>query len=463
MCCAMQLDAGLARKAVEEIVEEPLRAVASSPGVDLSCVLAYALSARSRQLIRDCVLAVLLVLLLIGAAVTGAILVIPVFLIAWAVVACELFYVNYAVIVPKLSRRAFTPSAAPAPHSAHHADRLAAIAQWDGGNVTVSRNFAPFTGYGQQTGAWSYAIRTDVPREGTDAARPFAIHALYDHIASAVENLRLTGVRVQDRLVVNGEDLLVNLDAATSKALLPNAERAPVPHVSPRLIRDLREDEAGRARPYLALQVSGWEGELVSTQFLRFYLSPKRDVLFAENSVSLLAPVRASYRSVDTLLDHPTLRQTAEIITSTFMRTIILLFRSIPELLGVIKYHLGSKRRRQLREIRQRSFNYGAPLSLRQAASDHLYYRYFQRIDVEMYTKMVGRRVLDSLIEFLEQHDIDTSDLRDQNTVFTSALSIGDNSNVSFIQSAVAVGQNAVGRVLHGTGTLSGNSAQPSR
>jgi len=458
----MQLDAGLARRAVEDIVEEPRRAVASSPGVDLSCVLAYALAARSRQLIRDAVLAVLLFLLLIGGALTGGLLAVPVFLVAWAVVAGELFYVNYAVIVPKLSRKAFTPGAAPIPHSAGQADRLTEVAQWDGGNVTVSQSFGPFTGYGRQTAAWSYPIRADVPKEGADAVKPFEIHALYDHIASAVENLRLPGVRVQDRLLVNGQDLLVDLDAALSKVLLPNVERAPVPRVQEKVIRDLRQDPSGRARPYLALQVSGWEGELVTTQFLRFYLSPQRDVLFMENSVTLLAPVRAAYRSVDTLLDRPTFRQAAEIIVSTFMRTIALLFRSVPELLGVIKHHLGSKRRRQLREIKHRTFNYGAPLSLRQDASDYLYYRYFQKIDTEMYTKLVGRRVFDSLIDFLEQHEIDTSDLSDQKTIFASAFSIGDNSNVSFIQSAVAVGQNAVGRVLQGPGTLSGKSAQPS-
>jgi hypothetical protein len=460
MCCAMQLDAVLARRAVEEVVEEPRRAVASSPGVDLSCVLAYALAARSRQVIRDCALAVLLFLLLVGGAITGGLLVIPVFLIAWAIVAGELFYVNWAVIVPKLSRTTFNPNAAPAPHSQSHMNRLTEIAQWDDGNVTVSQSFTPFTGYGQQTGAWSYAIRTDEPKEGADTVQSFEVHALYDHIAAAVEDLRLPGVRVQDRLVVNGADLQVNLDDATSRALLPDQERAPVPHVQPRLIHDLREDGSGRARPYLALQICGWEGELVATHFLRFYLSPKRDVLFAENSVTLLAPVRAAYRSVDILLSHPTFRQSVEIIVSSFMRTIALLIRSVPELLGVIRHHLGSKRRRQLREIKHRSFNYGAPLSLRQAASDQLYYRYFQKIDVEMYNKVVIRRLLDSLIEFLDQHDIDTSDLRDQSTIVAGGFSIGENANVSFVQSAVAVGQNAVGRVLQGPGAMSGSSAR---
>jgi hypothetical protein len=227
--------------------------------------------------------------------------------------------------------------------------------------------------------------------------------------------------------------------------------------VQPQLIRDLREDGSGRARPYLALQVSGWEGELVATQFLRFYLSEKRDVLFAENSITLLAPVRAAYRSVDALLDHPTFRQIVEIFVFTFMRTIALMLKSIPELLGVVRHHLGSRRRQQLREIKHHVFNYGAPLSLRQAASDNLYYRYFQKIDVEMYNKMVTRRVLDSLIEFLDEHDIDTSDLRQQDISINSGPSFGD--NATFVGSAVAFGRNAVARFTQGPGTMGGNSA----
>ncbi|MFF2082099.1 zinc finger Ran-binding domain-containing protein [Kitasatospora sp. NPDC058162] len=464
LCCAMQLDAALARKAVEHVLEEPRRAIASSPGVDLSCVLAYALAARSRQLARDCLLALILVVTLIGTVIEGPPFLLLGLLIAWALVAAELFYVHYGVIVPKLSRDTFDPAAAPTPATPHQASLLRDIARRDNGNVTVFQGFAPFAGYGQSMETWSFAVRTDTPREDADAVRPFTVHALYDHLATAVEALRLPGVRVQDRLFVNGQDLRVHLDATTGDALLPDPEEAPQPSAPHRLLHDLREDGSGRARPYLTLLVSGWDGELVSTQFLRLSLLPDQGVLFVENSTSLLAPVRADYRSVDTLLDRPTFRQAAATVASALPRAIGLLISSFPAVYGTARHALGQalgfKDRRQLREIRHLSFDYGAPISLREAASDQLYYRYYQKVDREMYTKVVSRRVLDGLVEFLEAHDIDTSELRErQTTIYNNGLYVGANANVSVSQSAVAAGRNAVGRMFSGAGARTGGGS----
>jgi hypothetical protein len=453
LCCAMQLDARLTELAVEYIVEEPRRAVAPSPGVDLSCVLAYALAARRRQITLNWLLALLLVLTAIGAVVLSYTIVILGLLLAWALVTGELFYVFYGVIARKLTRGAFDPNAAPTPTSSHQVARLQEIARHDRGNVTVFSGFAPFAGYGNLLEAWSFAVRTDTPKEEADHARTFEVHALYDHIAAAVEKLRLPGVRIGDRLFVNGEDLRSSHDVATSKVLLPNAEQAPVSDVPPKLIRDLRENGSGRARPYLTLQVSGWEGELVLTQFLRFTLLPHEDVLFVENSTTLLAPVRAIYRTVDTLPDRPTFHHAAMLVSAALPRAVGLLFRSIPATLASVRHAFSRKDVRQLREIRHRSFNYGTLMSIREAASDHLYYRYYQKIDREMYAKVVTRRVLDSLIEFLDLHDIDTSELRErQTTIYNNGLYVGANASVSVSQSAVAAGRNAVGRVLHEAG-----------
>lgn len=457
LCCAVQLDARLARRAIEEIVKEPRRAVASSPGVDLPVVLAYALTARRRQFIRDCVLALLLLLIFYLYFKSLTMFVLLAFLGAWAVVAGELFYVNYAVIVPKLSRKTFNPSAAPMPHSTRWMSRLREVGTWDTGNVMVSRDFAPFPGYGKPAGSWSYTIATDDPKKDADTTRPFAIHELYDHVSTAVQDLHLHGVSVENRLFVNGKDLRTELGTAMAATLLPDPRRAPAARVAERLLRDLRQEQSGRARPYLVLHVSGWEGELVATQFLRFYLSPHRDMLFVENSVSVLAGVHASYRSVDTLLDHPTFLQSAEIILSALPRTILMLPGSYKAVSGAIMHAFAFKTWRQLWAIRVQTFNYGASMSLRQAASDRRYHRYFQKVDVEMYNKMVASRVLNSLIEFLDQHNIDTSKLSDQSPAYMDVFSIGDKPRASFAKTALAIFLNLFSRILYTSGTWGGS------
>lgn len=470
LCCAVQLDAGLAQRAVEEIVEQPRRAVASSPGVDLPVVLAYALAARQRQLFRDFVLLVLAFVFLISFLIFLP-LAIVVFLIAWIVVAGERFYVSYAVIAPKLSRRTFNPAATPKPHSPHLARRLADIGTWDTGNVTVCQAFAPFAGYGNPMGdVGTQTIATDKPKENADRVKPFEVDELYRHVGAAVQDLRLRGLWVQHRLIADGRDLRTELDPATTAALLPDPRQGPVPRVQPQLLRALRLDQTAKARPYLVLHVSGWEGELVATSFLRFYLSEQRDMLFLENSLSLLAGVRPAYHSVDTLLDHPTLRQTFQILLSSLLATPAVLIRSFPAVFGAarnaFRRAFGFETRKQLRAIREQAFNYGAPVSLREAASDNLYYRYFQKIDVKMYTEMIARRIIDSLIEFLDDHDIDTTMLRDQAAIANYINNFaGDGATFNnlqapnFVKSAVAFGQNAVSRAMNGSGTWGGETS----
>ena len=104
-----------------------------------------------------------------------------------------------------------------------------------------------------------------------------------------------------------------------------------------------------------------------------------------------------------------------------------------------------------MRAIREQAFNYGAPVSLREAASDNLYYRYFQKIDVKMYTEMIARRIIDSLIEFLDDHDIDTTALRNQavnanyiNNFAGEGATFNNLQSPNFVKTAVSFGQNAV-------------------
>jgi hypothetical protein len=477
LCCAVQLDAGLARRAVEEILEEPRRAVASSPGVDLPVVLAYALAARRRQLVRDFVLLVLALLFVVSLIIViFAPLAFLALLVAWMVIAGERFYVSYAVIAPKLGRQTFNPAGTPMPYSSEVTRRLAEVGTWDTGNVTVGSGqaFEPFTGYGHQIGdAGSQTIVTDKPKENTDRVKPFEVHELYEHIASAVQDLRLRGLWVQHRLIADGRDLRTELDPATTAALLPDPRQGPVPHVPQQLLRGLRLDQTAKTRPYLVLQVSGWEGELVATSFLRFYLSGQRDMLFVENRLSLLAGVRPAYHSVDTLLDHPTLRQIFQILASSLLATPFLLIRSVLAISGAVRSALrrgfGTEERKQLRAIREQAFNYGAPVSLREAASDNQYYRYFQKIDVSMYNQMISRRITDSLIEFLDDHDVDTKLLRNQGGNANYINNFGGDGAIfnnlqskNIVKSSVNFSQNLVNRVMNGSGTWGGDGSAES-
>lgn len=499
LCCAVQLDAGLARTAIKQIIGEPRRAVTASPSVDLPVVLAYAVAAWRRQQVRDIVLALMWVVSLavtytghsnyvfksmtahevdlvglVGLmgtlliflslrwpklSIAAPLLFVPTFLMTWKGMAClfltwlvivgESLYVHYRIIVPRLSHQAFNPNDAPAPRSPKTAARLKEIGRWDVGNVTVHQGFDPFAGFGTELGERpAFTVRTDKPAQDATTTKPFEIHDLYQHVASAVESLGLYGLSVENRVFVHGDDLRVHLDNTTRQALLPDPERAPASHVPPQVIRDLREADSSRARPYLVLHISGWEGEMEATQFVQFYLSPRREILHVQHYLSLLTPVRPAYRSVDRLLARPTPLQFWVLLYRSFPRAALMVARPLP---GLILTIIGSrpwKDRMQRANIRKRTFNYSGQASIRETASDNRYYRHQQKSDYKRSTEIVADQVLNSLIDFLDQHDIDTTELRDQRVIYATSLTIG--SNVSFVNSALATGKHSGARVNTG-------------
>jgi hypothetical protein len=81
-------------------------------------------------------------------------------------------------------------------------------------------------------------------------------------------------------------------------------------------------------------------------------------------------------------------------------------------------YHRWHKRKQTEALIKENySFDYGATASIRALATSSNYRRYFQRLDKEMGLKLVERAILDSIIEFLDEKNVDTSDLKERTSM----------------------------------------------
>ena len=77
-----------------------------------------------------------------------------------------------------------------------------------------------------------------------------------------------------------------------------------------------------------------------------------------------------------------------------------------------IAHELGSDGRRERKRRRvEEAGDYGALLSVREAAAASGWQRYFQVLDDARYVKVIEQRIFRSLVEFLDEHDIDTSGL----------------------------------------------------
>ncbi|MGP3967469.1 hypothetical protein [Streptomyces sp. 6N223] len=416
LCVAAQIDPQF-NATLLKVMSERRRAIASSPEVDLVTVLKYGLAARRRQLGRDACLAAILLLFLLLLPSLGVVALLWGAVLGWLVVYGEKLWTFYRVLAPGLRRDVFDPARAPAPNARADAARLTEIRGQTRGNLTVFPLYRPFVGYGGTIRAWSLTLNVATPGEGR-TVEPFTVHELYAHMATAAGEIGLPGTAVENRLFVNGNDLLHQLEPAHVRdAVLPDRFAAPAPGVPDGVLSWLRDNPHQRTRPYLVVRLPGWHGELVVTLFLRFTLLPRRDLLHVEASASLLAPVRERYRVVDRLLGQPTPRQILRLAPGP-AATLGGMVSSVPRLLAAAFEPLAenSKRREEERAIKDRTFNYGASVTPREAASDNLYYRYFQEQDVEMYDGLIERRIWDALVDFLDEHGVDVSELKERRT-----------------------------------------------
>jgi hypothetical protein len=306
----------------------------------------------------------------------------------------------------------------------------------------VFADYLPFVGYGSILNTWSFTLNVAKPEENKQVI-PFQVSELYDHVAAEVGRLGLPGVAVENKLFVNGLDLQHGFDPQVQQTILPNPMAAPIPQVSESFIKALRDSPQNRARPYLTVCVTGWEGEVVISIFLRFVLLPQQDLLFVEASYSLLPPLRERYRQVDELISSATSRQVSRMAWHAALRTPGALLSSIPNII----YEIGSpaRRRRQrtesIRAIRDHSFNYGSSWNPRESAADRLYYRYFQQLDKEMYVKTAEHRIMDAVTEFMINHNIDISDLMQrQTTILNSGIYVGGQAQVTTQSMAAGFG-----------------------
>ncbi|MEV0387511.1 hypothetical protein [Nonomuraea sp. NPDC050643] len=445
LCIAVLLDSRVRDSVIPAILHNRFRAVAHSPGVDLATVLKYALVGQKRQTVRDAALAVPIALF-VGILFSRAYHLLPApILLTWLVVFLEMYGACQMIVFPHLTRDFYDPAEAPLPNSPEMRERLTDIADRDTGNITVFAGYSPFIGYGATISSWSFTMNVARAEEGEQVV-PFTAGDLHDRVAAGLRDLGLPGLTVEDRLFVNGLDLRHDGEPDLRSVLLPEALAPPVSRVSERFLRDLRDDPLTRARPYLTATVTGWEGDMVISIFLRFALLAEKGLLFVEASCSLLPPLRDGYHAIDRLFNCSATEQLARIAVSAAGRAVGAPFLALPH---ARKALFAPRDRGRKHDVEGGTYNYGAAYSLREHAADTRYHRYFQRLDKEMYVKAAEQRVMNTLTDFLVEHHVDVSDLREhRTTILNNGIFVTGRGQVH--SQSVAAGAGAVARAERG-------------
>ena len=443
MCAAAYLEGTFAQEVITELADEPYRAVQVPEGVDPVPVMRHCIAACRRKNIRDALLAVLLVLAVIALApAPGVSLACAV--AAWAVVLWDVWTSSRHLAVRKLSAGGFRPEDAPPVTNSGVATRLSDIDARVHGNVTVYSGFNPFTGSGFDHGGWSFAMDMQKGRELLGDRRepqPFDVTELYQAVTAAMQSLMIDGLEIEDRLFVNGTDL------RGDRLLLPDVVGHPVAAVSSQDLERYIARPTHSVRHYKCVRVVDWRGELVVSMFLRFALHNGR--LFAELSRFLLPPLKSQYRRVDSIEPELTVRGVMSLIGRASLVTIPLWVRSPASIVRPLR----RARRRSIEQRRVKRdpmFDYGAPTTALDRARSTEYSRYFQKLDREMYVKVLERTILDTLTDFLERHDIDTGELSERReTIINNGLMLPGGS-VQAHNVAVGAGAKIVSRFFPG-------------
>jgi len=458
LCAAVSLSQAIRRRALDDILEEEHRAVVTAPGIDLVTVLKYALAAERRQVIRDAILLVLLLAFVVVLfAVHAGLLLLLILVLAWVTVCAERYANSYGA-ARRLRPETFAPDQVPEParnsYAGRQLKRIGAIGT--AGNLTLYSKFPPFVGYGNVSSSWSFAVDVTKPDRGSQP-RPFSVHDVYDSVKAGLAELDLPGLEVTERVFVNGRDI------RDDRRFLPDPHAGPAISVSDECLRDLMALPEERARPYLTIGMTGWQGDLAVTMFIRFLLS--RTDLFVEAAHAVMPPLREEFKAIDD--------RNPDMQPGEFMALVLGgLISTIPRLLGSIGgigHELNSEGRRDHKRRRvEESADYGALLSIREEAADRKWQRYFQVLDDARYVKVIQQRIFRSLTEFLDEHDVDTSSLvaRSETLVNNGVMVTGGTVNAQAVAAgtqaqatARGLGEQAAGLVSRVRGSEGGKGA----
>jgi hypothetical protein len=350
---------------------------------------------------------------------------------ACAIVIAEKWIAHFHVVARKFTRGQFSPSDTSLPLSARAQETLAYLDAEAQGNTSVYSGFSPFVGSGVNLGAFSFALDVTKPAGNpllgrAAEVRTFSAQEVYEHLSSSLFRLQIDGLRIEDRLYVSGQHI------RDDTRFLSHPLARPATRVADAIADDVAEHPSLNVRFYKRIRVVDWSGEVVLSIFVRFLRSAES--LFVEVSYLVLPPVQESYHFVDRVRPDATVHKRIEILMLGLMQTPFAALGAPFGVMGVLlepvaRAWRGWWSRRAI--LNNPAFDYGAQTTIRQISSSPNYREYFQKLDQEMYLKTIERRILDSLIDFLDERNIDTSDLKERQLAILNSGVIVAGGNVT--------------------------------
>ncbi len=443
LCAAAHLSKKFRDSVIEQIVQEEYKAIAVSHGVDLLTVVKHCFVAQKREFIRDSLLALIFLLACVAYFYINVYLVLFVFFPTAVII----FFITewkarYITVAKGLARSSLNSDSLKFNPNTTEKIKIEKTAIEQNSNVIIYGGFSPFVGSGFDIGGWSFTLNLNKGREEigrTIKPIEFEVEELYEYVVNAIRDLKLYGLSIEDKLCVNGQEIRSN------PVLLPDPFSRPRSQVDSEFVKKFINTTGNHIRYYKHIKVISWNGELIFSVFLRILKINQR--LFIETNYFVLTPVKNEYRLVDAIEPKMTLEKVVPLLIGSLWSGVSIWPFSVVFVLEKLDKKLKERKQRKKikRIIRETpNFNYGAINSVRELASSSEYNQYFQKLDKEMYLKIIQRQLIDSLVEFLEIKNIDISELKERRTaIFNNGVIVSGGSikatNLSVGEKAKAV------------------------
>ncbi|MFE4174593.1 hypothetical protein ACFRR7_21500 [Streptomyces sp. NPDC056909] len=300
----------------------------------------------------------------------------------------------------------------------------------DDTNLIVYSGFSPFVGAGVQASSWSFASRL-IPKGATPGSAvkpppvPFGSSELVERLSADLLELRaqspvssdgIAGMRVREKVFVHGSELL-NTKLLRRAEIWPGrgvgaGRKRPTDQLPQKSVESVRGRIDGPVRHCLSVQIRSWGTDLVLTVFVQ--VAVNGGTLYLQTDTRVLPPVKEEFRVADSLSAVESDEERWRRMGDALLAAGSVSLTSVPHVIG----ELGAGRRLERWEEEQRwairhdaRYDYGARLSLREVAASPNYRNFFQFVDVTRAGKQVELQVLGSVMNFLADHGLDTSDL----------------------------------------------------
>ena len=277
-------------------------------------------------------------------------------------------------------------------------------------SIHYYKEYNPFSNHGYLVGGWSLPIDTTKPNNPTnsDETKSFDEKELYETITKRLTKLNFENLITEDCLFVNTDDitkdhLFFNNDKLLNK---PTEE----------LINKFNNSKSERVRYYKMIKIKDWGNELVFTSLIRIYKSSEN--LFLETKFFILPSLIKETKEIDKLKNNIQLKEGLSILAGNVFYTPLLLISSPLIIIGDFIKSSGI-----IKSIQGLFMNddeleqlIGISPSIDRIFRSEYYEDYYQIQDRDFYLKTVEKRILNSIIDFLDEHNIDISDFKDSKT-----------------------------------------------